>query len=253
MQNNTERNRLKNKIVVLSGGSGGMALSHARMLVNEGARVIAFDIKEDNAPVLVAELGEENFYFMLGNVTFSDDWDNVVKKCREIYGTPNVLVNNAGISPLHSLAEVTESDYRRVIDINQVGTFLGMKALLPSLRENGGSIINISSTAGCVGMRDLTAYCASKWAIRGMTKTAALELAPEGIRANTICPGDTDTPMIRAFDNVDTGAMPDLDDLPMGRWGQPEEISSAVVFLASDESSYISGADIVIDGAFTAE
>lgn len=140
-----------------------------------------------------------------------------------------------------------------MIDINQVGTFLGMQAMVPSLRERGGSIINIASSAACVGFADLFAYVASKRAVRGMTKAAALELAGDNIRVNTVCPGDTDTPMIRAFADTATAALPPATDLPMKRWARPEEVSAAVVFLASDESSYVSGTDIVVDGLYTAQ
>jgi 3alpha(or 20beta)-hydroxysteroid dehydrogenase len=230
-----------------------MGSSHARALVAEGAQVVGFDINEGEGPALVDELGSNRFAFLRGDVTKAEDWDNVVAGCHERFGAPNVLVNNAGVSPLHTLADVSEADYRKVIDINQVGTFLGMRALVPSLKEGGGSIVNIASTAAYVGFTELISYTASKWAVRGMTRAAALELAEHGIRVNTVCPGDTDTPMIRAFAGTDTGALPPAEELPMGRWARPEEISSAVVFLASDESSYISGSDIVVDGAYTAQ
>ena len=245
--------RLSGKIAVISGGASGMGVSHTRRMIQEGARVISFDLNEGCGPQLVEDLGEDNLLFLRGDVREAADWDRVIAAGRQHFGTPNVLVNNAGISPLQTLEKVSEEDYRRVIDINQVGTFLGMRALVPSLREAGGSIINIASTAALVAFADLFPYVASKWAVRGMTKAAALELARDGVRVNAVCPGDTDTPMIRAIADTPSGALPPADDLPFKRWAQPEEISAAVVFLASDESSYMSGSELVIDGAYTAQ
>ena len=246
--------RLAGKVAVLSGGASGMGVTHTRRLIREGARVISFDLNEGAGPDLVDELGEDKLLFLRGDVRKAEDWERVVAAGRQRFGIPNVLINNAGISPLQSLEKVSEEDYRRVIDINQVGTFLGMRALVPSLREaGGGSVINIASTAALVAFADLFPYVASKWAVRGMTKAAALELARDGVRVNAICPGDTDTPMIRAIADTPSGALPPTDDLPFKRWAQPEEISAAVVFLASDESSYMSGGELVIDGAYTAQ
>lgn len=246
--------RLPDKVAIISGGARGMGVAHARALVAAGARVLAFDLNEGDGPALAEELGDQSYVFTQGDVTISADWDRAVAICRERFGIPNVLVNNAGISPLHTLADVSEADYRTVIDVNQVGTFLGMRAVIPSLRESGGgSIINIASNAGCVGFAELISYVASKWAVRGMTKAAALELAADNIRVNAVCPGDTNTPMIRAFAGTGTAALPPASELPMQRWAEPEEVSAAVVFLASDESSYISGSDIMVDGAYTAQ
>lgn len=244
--------RLSGKVALLSGGARGMGVAHTRALVREGARIVSFDVNDGEGPALVEELGEENVLFLRGDVTSAADWERVVKAGREKFGTLNVLINNAGISPLHSLEQVTEEEYRKVIDINQVGTFLGMRAAVPSLREAGGSIVNIASSAALVAFADLFPYVASKWAVRGMTKAAALELAQYGIRVNAVCPGDTDTPMVRAL-VTSSGAVPPTDELPFKRWARPEEISAAVVFLASDESSYMSGSELVVDGAYTAQ
>jgi 3alpha(or 20beta)-hydroxysteroid dehydrogenase len=245
--------RLHGKIAILSGGSGGMALAHTRALVREGARVVSFDVNDGQGARLADELGADRAVFVTGSVTSAEDWEHVVTVCTQRFGSPNVLINNAGISPLQSLEKVSEADYRKVIDINQVGTFLGMRAVVPVMRDAGGSIINIASSAAIVGFGDLFAYVASKWAVRGMTRAAALELAQYRIRVNTICPGDTDTPMTRVNLGTETAALPPAEELPMGRWAQPEEISGAVVFLASEESSYMSGSDVVIDGAYTAQ
>jgi 3alpha(or 20beta)-hydroxysteroid dehydrogenase len=246
--------RLDGKIAIVSGGARGMGASHARAIVREGGRVVAFDVQEGEGPALTADLGPAAFSFVRGDVTKSADWEAVVAHCRRTFGPANVLVNNAGISPVQSLATVTEAEFRRVVDINQVGTFLGMQAVLPALREAGiGSIVNIASSAAHVGFPDIFSYVGSKWAVRGMTKAAALELAPFNIRVNTVCPGDTDTPMIHEVAGASDGAVPRPEELPLGRFARPEEISAAVVFLASDEASYISGSDLVVDGAFTAQ
>jgi 3alpha(or 20beta)-hydroxysteroid dehydrogenase len=231
-----------------------MGTAHARALAREGARVFAFDLNEGEGPALVRELGADRYAFALGDVTRAGDWERVVAQCEETFAPVDVLVNNAGVSPLQALDGLSEADYRRVVDINQVGTFLGMQAVLPSMRKAGrGSIVNIASSAACVGFADLFGYVASKWAVRGMTRAGALELAGDNIRVNAICPGDTDTPLIREVASSPSGALPRAEDLPLGRWARPEEISAAVLFLASEESSYISGTDIVVDGAYTAQ
>jgi 3alpha(or 20beta)-hydroxysteroid dehydrogenase len=243
---------LSDKIVVISGGARGMGVSHARAAVAAGARVVAFDVNDGEGPELAAEFGDR-FHFLRGDVTVPADWAQVVDFARERFGRVDVLVNNAGISPIQRLESVTEADYRRVIDINQVGTFLGMQAVLPVMPKPGGAIVNICSTAGLVGFADIFPYVASKWAVRGMTKAAALELAGVGIRVNAVCPGDTDTPMIRE-NLLNAGeSMPPAEELPFRRWARAEEISAAVIFLASDRSSYMSGTEVVVDGAYTAE
>lgn len=244
--------RLANKVALVSGGAGGLGVAHIRALVGAGARVVSFDVTAGEGPSLAGELGKDKFIFLQGDVTSAADWERIITTGHESFGSLDVLVNNAGISPFCSLEEVSEHEYRRVIDINQVGTFLGMRAAVPSLRETGGSIVNIASTAALVGFKDLFPYVASKWAVRGMTKAAALELAPYGIRVNAVCPGDTDTPMIREQLGTPSGALPPVDELPFNRWARPEEIAAAVVFLASDDSSYMSGSELVVDGAYTA-
>ena len=245
--------RMKDKVVLISGGARGMGVAHTRAFVREGARVVSFDVNDGEGPALVRELGEDRLLFSRGDVTAAGDWARVVAAGEEKFGRIDVLVNNAGISPIQRLESVSEQDYRRVIDINQIGTFLGMQAVIPGMRRTGGVIVNICSTAGLVGFTDIFPYVASKWAVRGMTKAAALELAEFGIRVNAVCPGDTDTPMIRENLGSSGGSLPPADELPFKRWAQPEEISAAVVFLASDASSYMSGSEIVVDGAYTAQ
>lgn len=230
-----------------------MGHSHARAFLEQGASVILFDLQNVTEQSLLDEFGAERVLVCEGDVRSEADWTRIVQAGVEKFGKINVLVNNAGICPMHRLDTVSEEEYRRVIDINQVGTFLGMKSVVPAMKLSGGSIINIASTAALVGFEDIFAYVASKWAVRGMTKAAALELAKFGIRVNAVCPGDTDTPMIRAISSAGSDAAPNAEELPFKRWAQPEEISAAVAFLASDESSYMSGSEIVVDGAFTAQ
>lgn len=225
-----------------------MGTTHARTLVHHGAKVVGFDISDANMLELIEELGTENFVFLRGNVTSIRDWENVVNACQRFFGNPNILVNNAGILGLHYLTTVSEAEYQRVINVNQIGVFLGMKTVVDAMRDaGGGSIINICSTSGIVAFEGNFSYVASKWAVRGMTKAAALELAQHSIRVNTICPGETDTPLIK----TDPTASPP-ERLPFGRWAKPQEISDAVLYLASDLSSYVTGTDLVVDGAYTA-
>lgn len=246
------RGRLKGKIFIISGGARGLGAGHARLALRYGAKVVSFDLNLRDLELLALELNSENFAFVQGDVTKKEDWQKVVMFCSSHFGPVNVLVNNAGISPLHRLETVTEAAYRRVIDINQLGTFLGMQAVIQSMKVSGGSIINIASTASHVGFTDLFSYVASKWAVRGMTKAAAIELAGKSIRVNSVSPGDTDTPLLREIVEAGTGAAPQPDELPLKRWAKQEEVSSAVMFLASDEASYITGTDILVDGAYTA-
>lgn len=240
--------RLSGKVAVVSGAGSGMGAAHARALVAEGAKVAGFDVVVNPDSELVAELGAENFLLLQGDVTSADDWRRIVDAAGAAFGNVTVLVNNAGIQKVNRVDTATEDDYRRVVDINQIGPFLGMQAVIPAMTAaGGGSIVNISSTAGLVGFTDNFAYVASKWAVRGMTKAAALELVDRHIRVNAVFPGETDTPLLRA----DPTALPPETN-PFGRWARPDEISAAVVFLASDEASYISGAELAVDATHTA-
>lgn len=244
--------RVKGKIAIVSGAASGMGVEHVRALVREGAKVVGFDLVEGEGPVLVDELGSDNFRFLPNrSVTSASDWAEVVRHCEVNFGAPTVLVNNAGIFRSTRAESVTEQTYRSVIDVNQVGSFLGMQSVISAMRyAGGGSIVNLCSTAGLVAFEDNFAYVASKWAVRGMTKAAALELAADGIRVNAVCPGETETPMLLNSTEPGTSLPPEC--FPFGRWARPDEIASAVLFLASDESSYMSGSEVVVDGAYTA-
>lgn len=244
--------RVKGKIAIVSGAGSGMGVEHVRALVREGARVVGFDITVGEGPKLVEELGADRFQFLSNrSVTSASDWAGVVRHCEVTFGTPTVLVNNAGIFRSTRAESVTEQTYRSVIDVNQVGPFLGMQSVIAAMRyAGGGSIVNICSTSGLVAFEENFAYVASKWAVRGMTKAAALELAADGIRVNAVCPGETETPML--LNSAEPGTSLPPESFPFGRWARPEETASAVLFLASDDSSYMSGSELVVDGAYTA-
>ncbi|REJ26425.1 glucose 1-dehydrogenase [Caldibacillus debilis] len=244
--------RFDGKVVLISGGARGQGASHARKFVEEGAKVVFTDILVEEGEALEKELGK-NAKFLKHDVRSAADWEKVVSETEKTFGPINVLVNNAGIVISKKLEELSEEEYRRVIDINQVSVFLGMKAVIPSMKKaKGGSIINISSINGLRGSVGTFAYDASKFAVRGMTKTAALELAEYGIRVNSIHPGIINTPMVMQDDVKDTvGTL--ANNVPLKRIGQPEDVSNLVLFLASDESSYSTGSEFVIDGGLTAK
>lgn len=241
--------RLDGKVAIITGGARGMGESHARRFIEEGARVVLADRLVASGEALAEELGERAI-FAETDVTDPEDWTRLVETATVAFGPPDVLVNNAGILINHHLTDATLDQFERTVGANQVGVFLGMQALARSMRESGGgAIVNIGSTAGLVGAPWCFAYVASKWAVRGMTKAAAMELATQGIRVNAVHPGDVETPMTaeqRAKGQITT------EGIPMDRFGLADEISSAVVFLASDESSYVTGTDLVVDGGFTA-
>ncbi|MFJ8065332.1 SDR family NAD(P)-dependent oxidoreductase [Psychrobacillus sp. NPDC096426] len=243
--------KFSGKVVLITGGSRGQGAAHARAFVEEGAKVVITDVLVDAGQALAMELGGSAVFFK-HDVTSEEEWSSVVEETEAIFGPINVLVNNAGIVISKPIEETTEAEYRKVIDINQVGVFLGMKAVIPSMKKtSGGSIINISSVDGLRGNPNMVAYDASKFAVRGMTKTVALELAQYGIRVNSIHPGLILTPMVVQEDVADS-----VDQLgehiPLKRGAQPEEVSKLVLFLAED-ASYSTGSEFVIDGGLTAK
>ena len=246
--------RLTGKVAIVSGAARGMGASHARLFVKEGAKVVLTDMREPEGTALADELGE-NAFFVQHDVTSSADWDRVAKAAEDKFGPVNVLVNNAGIlGAMATTTDITEEQYLTVIAVNQHSVFLGMHAVIPSiLRAGGGSIVNISSIAGLVanyGFPSL-AYVGSKFAVRGMTKAAAVEYGPQGIRVNSVHPGFIMTPMMVEATNEEGGDA--LSMIPLRRIAEPEEVSNLVLFLASDESSYISGAEHVVDAGMTAQ
>jgi 3alpha(or 20beta)-hydroxysteroid dehydrogenase len=246
--------RLKGKTAIITGAARGMGASHARTFVAEGAKVILTDISETAGQALADELGQ-NAIFVKHDTTNAEQWAKVVKTGEEKFGPINVLINNAGIlGPIAKTADLTEEEYLKVCNINQHAAFYGMKATLPSMLKAGiGSIVNISSIAGLVanyGFPSL-AYVASKFAVRGMTKATAIEYGPNNIRVNSVHPGFINTPMMVEATNEDGGDA--LTQIPLGRLADAKEVSNLVLFLASDESSYITGAEHVIDAGMTAQ
>jgi 3alpha(or 20beta)-hydroxysteroid dehydrogenase len=223
-----------------------MGASHARLLVEEGARVVIGDLLDEEGKALADELGDAARYVHL-DVTQPDQWDAAVATATGEFGKLNVLVNNAGIVALGQLRNFDLDKWQKVIDVNLTGTFLGMRvAVDPMTEAGGGSIINVSSIEGLRGAPAVHPYVASKWAVRGLAKSAALELAPVGIRVNSIHPGFIRTPM--------TAKLPeDMVKVPLGRPGEAREVSTFVLFLASDESSYTTGSEFVMDGGLVTD
>lgn len=236
--------RVDGKVAVISGGARGMGASHARALVAEGASVVAGDILDDEGTALADELGDAARFVHL-DVTQPDQWKQAVQTAVDTFGHLDVMVNNAGIVNGNMLAQFELAEWQRIIDVNLTGTFLGMQAAVePMIAAGGGSIINISSVEGLRGSPGLYGYVASKWGVRGLAKAAALELAPHKIRVNSIHPGFIRTPMT-------AGIPEDFLQIPLGRGAEPAEVSATVLFLASDEASYTTGAEFVIDGGLT--
>jgi 3alpha(or 20beta)-hydroxysteroid dehydrogenase len=249
--------RMDGKVALVSGGARGQGEAEVRLLVAEGAKVVFGDILDDLGEVVAKELGDAAHYLHL-DVRREEDWQTAVAEAESRYGKLDVLVNNAGVLQMGGMThEISLDDYMRVIEINQVGVFLGMRNAIPALlRSGGGAIVNTSSTNGLQGYGGTMAYTASKFAVRGMTKNAALEYGKAGIRVNSVHPGGIDTPMTRPGDDLGGFTADDqaevYDAMAMARVGQPEEVAKLVLFLASDESSYCSGAEFIIDGGQTA-
>ncbi|MFM7645214.1 MAG: glucose 1-dehydrogenase [Sphingomonadales bacterium] len=244
--------RLSNHTALVTGGARGIGAAIAKLFIQEGVSVIITDILRTEGELTAASLGERCF-FIQHDVTLASAWKQTVSLGEAKMGPISVLVNNAGVVLNKNIQQTSQEDFERVLRINTNGPFLGIESVLPSmLQHRRGSIINISSIAGLVGFTNCIAYVASKYALRGMTKTAALELAKEGIRVNSIHPGVIRTPM------VINDAMTDLidrvtADIPMGRIGEPIEIAQLALYLASDESSYCTGAEFTADGGLTAQ
>lgn len=245
--------RLEGKVAIITGAAQGMGAEHVRRFVREGAKAVFTDINEAAGAELAAELGGDAL-FVKHDVSSEADWQAVVSAAEKKFGAVNILVNNAGIlGPGSKATELSEADFQKVCAINQTAVFLGIKHAIPAMiKAGGGSIVNISSIAGMLGTKESSnaAYCASKWAVRGMTKLVAAQHGASGVRVNSVHPGYILTPMmISATDEQGGGA---ADVIPLGRMARPEEVSNVVLFLASDEASFVSGTEHVVDGAMIA-
>jgi 3alpha(or 20beta)-hydroxysteroid dehydrogenase len=243
--------RLDGKVALITGGARGMGKSHVRHFVAEGARVVFGDVLDDKGLFVAAKLPEGSCRYVHHDVTSEDDWATAVSTTLEAFGKLDVLVNNAGVLTFAPIAEMPVAEFKQVLDVNAVGCWLGMKSVIaPMTAAGGGSIVNISSIEGFTGAAGLSAYSASKFAVRGMTKAAAQELGRLGIRVNSVHPGGVLTSMTlsraETFDHVDPEAL--LKSMPLPRFAEPIEISRLVAFLASDESSYSTGSEFTADG-----
>ncbi|MEU2254844.1 glucose 1-dehydrogenase [Nocardia xishanensis] len=239
--------RLEDKVALITGGARGMGAEHVRRFVAEGARVVFGDVLDEQGAQLAAELGAAAHY-VHHDVTSEADWTSAVTAAVETFGKLDVLVNNAGILRFQSIADMSLADFSTIMNVNVTGAWLGIKTAAPALTAaGGGSVVNISSVEGFIGAAGLSAYSASKFALRGITKSASRELGKAGIRVNSVHPGGIATPMTA---NASSGVDGDkfFAGLPIPRWGRPEEVTEAVVFLASDAAGYCTGTEVVVDG-----
>jgi 3alpha(or 20beta)-hydroxysteroid dehydrogenase len=238
--------RVSGKVALISGGARGMGASHARLLVEEGAKVVIGDILDEEGTALAAELGEANSRYVHLDVTDYAQWETAVATATEAFGRLDIVVNNAGIANFGPIEDYTIEAWQQIIDINLTGVFYGIKAAIPALKDSGaGSIVNISSTAGLQGYEALPGYNAAKFGVRGLTKNAALDLGRYNIRVNSVHPGVIRTPMTEELETPQN-------HVALHRVGEPIELSNLVLFLASDESSFSTGAEFVADGGETA-
>ena len=248
--------RLENKVALISGGARGMGAIEARLFALEGAQVVIGDVLEEEGRQTEAAINESGgeCLFVRLDVTSESDWEQAVTAAVTRFGRLDILVNNAGIGRISKVEDTTEEEWDLVMDINAKGVFLGTKAAIPAMRNaGGGSIVNISSIAGLVGGRT-SAYGASKGAVRLLTKSTAIQYAAEGIRCNSVHPGVVESQMtLPDMLNTEAGRREHAARHPIGRFGQPEDIAYGVLFLASDEASFMTGSELVIDGGLTAQ
>ncbi len=254
--------KLDGKVAIVTGAARGQGAAEAETFAAEGAKVLLTDVLDTEGEAVAERIrkehGDDTAAFATHDVTSEERWQAVTAECMERFGGLHVLVNNAGIANFGPVAMMSEADYREVIDVNQIGVFLGMKAAIPHMAGSvqqsglGGSIVNISSIDGMVGMIGTVAYVASKWAVRGMTKTAALEVGSLGIRVNSIHPGGVDTPMLEPAKEVGIDLHDYFSRVPLQRIGTPDDVAKLALFLASDDSAYCTGTEFVVDGGFLA-
>jgi len=248
--------RVAGKVALISGGSGGIGAATAKLLAKEGAAVVIADLLEKEGRLVetsIIKSGGQGLFINL-DVTNEDSWNSAVDAAVSNFGKLDILVNNAGVSHRAGVEDTTSDSWDKVFDVNVKGVFLGTKAVIPAMRSaGGGSIINISSIYGLVGSVTSTAYHASKGAVRIFNKSTAIQYASENIRANSVHPGFVDSPMTRAHHDNPNIHQERVSKMPLGRMGQPEDIAAGILYLASDESSFVTGAELVIDGGMTAQ
>jgi cyclopentanol dehydrogenase len=249
--------RLKGKVALISGGARGQGAAEARRFADEGAKVVIGDVRDEltkqTADGINSKISANVVRAVHLDVTRAADWRAAVELCEKEFGGLDVLVNNAGIANMKGLEQTSEEEWDAVINVNQKGVWLGMKAAIPAMRKrSGGSIINISSIFGLIGSAGSTAYHGSKGAVRLLTKAAAVQYAPENIRVNSIHPGLIYTAMVEEALSTPSDLQPVIDLTPMKRGAKPEEVAAAVLFLASDDASFVTGAELAVDGGYSA-
>ncbi|MHA7833082.1 MAG: SDR family NAD(P)-dependent oxidoreductase [Algiphilus sp.] len=241
--------QLANKVAIITGGARGMGAATVRRFVAEGARVVIADILDTEGQALEQELGPEVARFVHHDVREETSWETVRDACLDTFGRIDVLVNNAGVLLFRTLQDTSLEDYRKVIDINLGGTFLGTRIIgATMLAQGSGAIVNISSADGMKGANGLGAYCSSKWGIRGLTRVAAMEYGHRGVRVNSVHPGGVDTSMGNPFAEERKEVDKRYGMVPLQRVGDPDEVARVSVFLASDAASYLCGSEIAVDG-----
>ena len=248
--------RLENKVALISGGARGMGAVEAKLFAQEGAKVVIGDILEDEGHRTEAEINESGgeCVFVRLDVTSEESWQSAVSEAVDRFGKLDILVNNAGIYRTHNVTETSAAEWDQVMDINAKGVFLGTKVAIPAMKDNGsGSIVNISSVAGLVGNLMSSAYTASKGAVRLLTKSTAIQYARDGIRCNSVHPGTIVTDMTAPMLSDDAYREDRINRTPIGRLGTADDVAYGVLFLASDEASFMTGSELVIDGGRTAE
>lgn len=244
--------RLKDKVAIVTGGARGMGAATVRLFTQEGAKVVIADVLDADGETLAQE-SKGNAIFVHHDVTDEASWHALLEKAVARFGTVDILVNNAGILLFKTLADTSKDDFERVTGVNLIGSFLGVKIIGAHMLACGsGSIVNISSADGMKGANGLGAYCASKWGIRGLTKVAAMEYGHKGVRVNSVHPGGIDTAMGNPYAEPKTEVNKRYGMVPLQRVGDPIEVAQASLFLASDESSYLCGAEIAVDGGMLA-
>ena len=251
--------RLEGKVVLVTGAARGTGAATARMCVAEGAGVIVTDVLDDLARQVADDLGDAARHVHL-DVTDPDQWSDAVRQAEADFGGLDVLVNNAAILDVGSIADTSLDVLTRIVTVNQIGAFLGIQAVIaPITARGGGSIVNVASIDAIEGSNGVAAYTSSKWGMRGLSKAAAIELGRHGIRVNTVCPGTGSAEMVQPFVEAAierlkgrTERLPDRSQRPFNRSGELDDVARAIVWLASDDSSYVSGVDLTVDGAWTA-